>query len=398
MARAADDNALWRDGYYCCAVCQAEEAALFFGVCYNCKKAGYAWRHCTEPLRPALQEIKDRYQQWKVKLIWGWQKQGSHHSPEGQRSRHSNQAQEVNTSQKSPYWNDDPCTQWLGPLNLGTSYIDGNKTWVLLDDGLQINSVMPAYTKAHDLVVGPLEELASNPTGCPIQGIRGVCTRVIRYVVFWVQIEGIPSYNEEQVTLVVNDKSTFARKVPIILGTPTLHCVINCMTESEMEKAPPEWVNVHLGYEVHNWLYSHPANVEPDEPFPMNTGQDPMDLDEVVKLAKPVMVPAFGSAIVKGLTAETIITGHSLHVMTQAPYLEDEANLPIGLYVLCNYCEIKDSSWSVYLVLRNGTSWPIHLLGAAHQMSGNGKSSAQGRGITRADEGVGLGGRKAEGA
>ena len=170
------------------------------------------------------------------------------------------------------------------------------------------------------------------------------------------QIEGIPSYNEEQVALVVDDESTFARKVPIILGTLTLHRVINCMKELEMEEAPPEWENVCLGYEVHNQLYSHQANVEPDELFLTNTGQDPTDLDKVVKLAKPIEVPAFGSAIVKGLTAERIITGHCLHVMMQVPYLEDEANLPIRLYVLRNYCKMKDSSRSVYLVLWNGTS------------------------------------------
>ena len=215
---------------------------------------------------------------------------------------------------------------------------------MLLDDGSQINSVMLAYAKAHDLVVGPLEEMAGNPTGHPIQGIGGVHTGAIGYMVFQVQIEGIPSYNEEQVTLVVNDESAFARKVPIILGTLTLHRVVNCMKESEMEKAPPKWENICLGYEVHNRLYSHQANVEPDEPFPMNTGQDPTDLDEVVKLAKPMVVPTFGSMIVKGLTTEMIIMGHYLHIMTQAPYPEDEANLPIGLYVLRNYCEMKDSS------------------------------------------------------
>ena len=59
VAHTADDDALWRDSYYCCAVHQAEEAEHFFGVCYKCKKAGHAWRNCTEPLRPALQEIKD---------------------------------------------------------------------------------------------------------------------------------------------------------------------------------------------------------------------------------------------------------------------------------------------------------------------------------------------------
>ena len=58
-ACAADDNALWRESYYCCAIWQVKEVEHFFRVCYNCKKAGYIWHNCTEPLRPALQEIKD---------------------------------------------------------------------------------------------------------------------------------------------------------------------------------------------------------------------------------------------------------------------------------------------------------------------------------------------------
>ena len=144
---------------------------------------------------------------------------------------------------------------------------------------------------------------------------------------------------------------------------PMLHHVVNCMKESEMEKAPPKWENVCLGYKVHNQLYSHRANVEPDQPFPMNTRQDSTDLDEVVRLSKPVVVPAFSSTIVKGLTNETIITGHRLHIMTQAPYPEDEANLSVSLYVFRNYCKMKDSSWSIYLVLWDGTSQPIRLSG-----------------------------------
>ena len=186
-----------------------------------------------------------------------------------------------------------------------------------------------------------------------------------------MQIEGIPGYDEEQVALVVDDESAFTRKVPIILGTLMLYHVFNCMKESEMEKAPPEWENMRLGYKVHNQLYSHRANVELDEMFPTNTGQDPTDLNEVVKLAKPMVVPAFGSTIVKGLTAKTIIMGHRLHGMTQAPYPEDEANLPVGLYVLRNYCKMKDSSHLVYLVFRNGTSWLICLSGVTHRTSGH---------------------------
>ena len=71
------------------------------------------------------------------------------------------------------------------------------------------------------------------------------------------------------------------------------------MKESEMEKAPPEWENVCLGYEVHNRLYSHRTSMEPDELFPTNTGQDPTDLDKGVRLSKPMVVPAFSSTIEK---------------------------------------------------------------------------------------------------
>ena len=110
---------------------------------------------------------------------------------------------------------------------MGTAFVDGHQTRVLLDDGSQINSITPAYAKSLDLVVGPLEELAGDPTGHPIQGIGGVRTGAIGYVVFHAQIGGIPSYDKEQVALVVDDSSYFARKVPVILGTPTLHRVVN---------------------------------------------------------------------------------------------------------------------------------------------------------------------------
>ena len=231
----------------------------------------------------------------------------------------------------------------------------------MLDNGSQINSITPAYAKSLDLVVGPLEELASDPSGRPIQGIGGVRTSTMGYVVFRMQIEGIPSYDEEQVALVVDDSSAFAHKVPVILSTPMLHRVVNCMKESEMERAPPEWENVRMAYEVHHRLLSYQASCEPDEPFPTNTMEDPSDLDEVVKLCNPVVVPAFGSSIIKGRTAETMMTTMKLNVMTQAPYTEDEANLPVSLYVLRMHCNMDPGSRMVHLALRNGTARPIRL-------------------------------------
>ena len=85
---------------------------------------------------------------------------------------------------KAPYWNDDPCAHWLGPANIAYVHLDSIRTWVLLDDGSQINSITLAYAKSQGFVVRPLEELAGDTTGQAFQGIGGIRTRAIRYIVF----------------------------------------------------------------------------------------------------------------------------------------------------------------------------------------------------------------------
>ena len=47
--------------------------------------------------------------------------------------------------------------------------------------------------------------------------------------------------------------------------------------------------------------------------------------------------------------------------MMQAPYPDDKADLPNGLYVMRTYTKLKDGSQSVSIVLRNLTTRPIHL-------------------------------------
>ena len=66
----------------------------------------------------------------------------------------------------------------------------------------------------------------------------------------------------------------------------------------------------------------------------------------------------------KGRTAKTMMTTMRLNVMTQAPYTEDETNLPVSLYVLRMRCEMDPGSKMVHLAIRNGTSRPIKLSAA----------------------------------
>ena len=56
-----------------------------------------------------------------------------------------------------------------------------------------------------------------------------------------------------------------------------------------------------------------------------------------------------------------MIMGYCLNVMTQAPYVEDHANPPVGVYVVPTYSELQDSSHSVALVLHNLMGKLVHL-------------------------------------
>ena len=137
--------------------------------------------------------------------------------PAGQWSSVSN-----NQTKHPRYWNDDPCAHWLGPLNVGYAIINRRREWVLINSGVRFNAMMPAYVKQHKMKVRPVHDLTMHPTVIPISGI-GRHTAALGYVIINVQVEGIPSYYEEQVALVILKVTQLGMKVPVILGTPTIH-------------------------------------------------------------------------------------------------------------------------------------------------------------------------------
>ena len=74
-----------------------------------------------------------------------------------------------------------------------------------------MNTVMLAYVRAHDLDMGPITELQSVNRGIALHGVGGAHTSPMGFVIMKVQIEGIPSYGEDQVFLVVDNNSTYSR-------------------------------------------------------------------------------------------------------------------------------------------------------------------------------------------
>ena len=252
--------------------------------------------------------------------------------------------------------------RWLYPANIGTAIIDDRATTVLIDPGARMNCVTPQFVKARGLAAGSIQDLNDHTGRIPITGAGGKRTEPLGYVIIRVQIPYVPSYNEDQVALILEDDSAFARNCQVILGTPTIFRAVRAMKESEMHNLEPAWENAKAGYEFTHFMMN-PANVpEPaDQTYPTNTGKNPTDLDEKLLLKKKYALLPFSNTLVHCKTRETQMHGYKLHVMTHAPYPEDKANLPNGVYVLKTYTELKDGSRNVSIVLRNLTSKTVHL-------------------------------------
>ena len=171
----------------------------------------------------------------------------------------------------------------------------------------------------------------------------------------------MPHYDEQQVIFVLDDPSPFSARIPVILVTRTINRVIQTMKETEMHSAPMEWQMARVAYEWVQGFQFHRASLGERLKFPTNTAEDPLDLDKKVLLIDKCTIPGFQSVVTHGRTQRTMMMGNQLNVMTQAPYSEDKADLPNGLYVMRMYTELKDGSRNVSLVLRNLTTRPIHL-------------------------------------
>ena len=267
----------------------------------------------------------------------------------------------VGAGQNTPcsYWNEDACDRWLGPENIGQILVNGQPVTALIDNGARMNTVMPSFVKRHGLEVGSIDDLNQHRGRIPVSCSGGYYTEPLGYVLIWVQLPGIPSYDEEQVALVIRDGSEFSRQVPFIVGTPMIDRVIRALKETEMETAPEEWQWAQVAHEYANGFFARSMN--PTEPMPTNTNQDPLSLNEKVLLKTKCTIPGFESIVVHGRTHRTMMMGYRLNVMTQVPYLEDQANLPVGVYVIPTYSELRDGSRSVAIVLRNLMGKPVNL-------------------------------------
>ena len=88
----------------------------------------------------------------------------------------------------------------------------------LLNNGAQINTVMPNYVVRHSLEIGPITDLIGRRVACI--GLGNAYTQPLGYVIVRVQVDGVQGYNEDQMALVVPCLSTLWKGYPLSWALP----------------------------------------------------------------------------------------------------------------------------------------------------------------------------------
>ena len=219
----------------------------------------------------------------------------------------------------------------------------------LLDNGAQVNTIMPRYIKEHSLQVGPITDLMGSKVACI--GLGNAYTRPLGYMVIQVQVDGVQGYDEDQIVLVIPDFSNFATRVPIILGTPTIGQVINVMREAEMDALAMSWVNARAAHLLVVWRMA---------PVEVGNGQEEgYDMDEdspLMYTQKAETLEPFSSHVIPVKTTKAYLEEH-INVMVQALHAQDGTLLP-GLTVHNTYTELRKGSKKAVVLVQNNTAYP----------------------------------------
>ena len=141
----------------------------------------------------------------------------------------------------APYLHLDAFRRFIGPKNLGKVLVNDELVTCLLDNGVQLNFITPAYTQEQGMDIMSLEYLAEEIVGAipHISGIGGISVEPFGFVMMNVKVPGIAGYDKDQITIVMDDPGM--TEWSVILGTPTIYLAMEVIKESEISKLAVPW-------------------------------------------------------------------------------------------------------------------------------------------------------------
>ena len=251
---------------------------------------------------------------------------------------------------RAPYLNPDVFHRFIGPKNLGKALIDDELTSCLLDNGAQLNFITPAYAQERGMDIMSLDYLSQETRGSIplIRGLGGISVESIGFIVMNVKVPCVQGYDEDQIAIVMDDPGM--TEWPVILGTPTLYCIMEVIKESGISKLAVPWASSQVSWLMRDVLAKLGQMVVNDI---ANKPIAPLHVDEVVRVTSKCTVPPFGHKAIHG-KVNLILHGYKMNVMTHG--LEKRSpSLPLGIDVQTVYTTLADGSNRVTVVLRNNT-------------------------------------------
>ena len=219
----------------------------------------------------------------------------------------------------------------------------------LLDNGAQINTIMPKYVSDHSLQKGPITDLLGVKITCI--GLGNAYTRPLGYIIIWVQVDGVQGYNEDQIALVIPELSNFTAQIPVILGTPTISQVVNMMKEAEIDALVIPLANARV---AHLLLVHRMMAIQVGDDTTEESCSD--DYDQVMFTKNVETIEVFSSCMVL-VKAGRAYTSKCINITVQALWTED-VTLLWGLTVQNTYTELRQGSKKAIMVVRNSTPYP----------------------------------------
>ena len=181
-----------------------------------------------------------------------------------------------------------------------------------------------------------------------ITGMGGSLVEPTGFVLMNVKVPCVQGYDEDQVTLVMDDPGM--TECPVILGTSTLYRVMEVIKESEISKLAVPWSLSRI-----SWLMRD-VTARLSQVVVINVANKsigPLDVDKVVRVASKCTVPLFGHKVIHG-KVNLVLHGCRLNVMTHG--LEKRLpSLPLGIDVQTAYTTLVNGSHRVPVILRNNT-------------------------------------------
>ena len=251
---------------------------------------------------------------------------------------------------RAPYLNLDAFCRFIGPKNLGKALVNNELVTCLLDNGVQLNFIMPAYAQERGMDIMSLDYLAKEiGEAIPhISDIGGISVEPIGFVMMNVKLPGVAGYDKDQITIVMDDPGM--TEWPVILGTLTIYQVMEVIKESEISKLAVPWTSSQVSWLMRDILAKLGQVVVNDI---ANKPIAPLHADEVVRVVSKCMVPPFGHKAIHG-KVNLVLHGYKMNVMTHG--LEKRSpSLPLGIDVKTVYATLADGSNQITVVLRNNT-------------------------------------------